>query len=253
MYRVLVADDEAIERQTICFLLRRCHFPIEISEADNGKNALKLLEATRYELLITDVRMPFVDGMELAERALELWPEIRVVFISGYDDFSYAKRALQLRALNYILKPIDEDEFTETVDKALADVAEQSVKESGVCDMEEDDSAENAQSMKHVIKMVTSYVKSHLNEKLSIEHLAKEVYLSPHYLSEVFIRENGYGLNRYIREQRMKRAQELLMSTNLRIGEIGYMVGYSNPSYFCKCFADAYHMTPEEYRNCSRR
>ncbi|GAB2562805.1 response regulator transcription factor [Gracilibacillus alcaliphilus] len=119
MYRILIVDDEKDERNVIRFLLNKYQFPFDIMEADNGKSALELLEGESIDVLITDVKMPFVDGMELAARVRALSSHVEIVFFSGHDDFTYVKKALTLRADNYILKPVKPGEFKETIEKVL--------------------------------------------------------------------------------------------------------------------------------------
>ena len=102
MYDILIVDDEAVERQVIRFLLDKFGFPFRITEAANGQQALAFLEKRRFHVLFTDIKMPFVDGLELAKQARELYPDLHIVFFSGFDDFEYARQALSLRIVNYV-------------------------------------------------------------------------------------------------------------------------------------------------------
>lgn len=115
MYDILIVDDEAVERQVIRFLLDKFGFPFRITEAANGQQALALLEKRRCHVLFTDIKMPFVDGLELAKQARELYPDLHIVFFSGFDDFEYARQALSLRIVNYILKPVNPVELQKTM------------------------------------------------------------------------------------------------------------------------------------------
>lgn len=115
MYRILIVDDEKDERNVIRFLLKKFGFELEIMEAANGKDALEKLAEKPADILLTDVKMPFIDGMELATIVREQYAEMEIIFFSGYDDFSFVKKALTLRADNYILKPVKPDEFKQTM------------------------------------------------------------------------------------------------------------------------------------------
>lgn len=121
MLKILVVDDEAVEREVIRFLLHKFQMPFEFTEEINGKNALSRLEQEKFDILLTDIRMPFVDGLTLANKARELYPDIYIIFFSGFDDFAYVKEALSLHVINYILKPIDPEEFKRTI----SDIMEQ--------------------------------------------------------------------------------------------------------------------------------
>lgn len=118
MYRVLVVDDEKIEREGIKFLLSREEGEFEISEASNGRQALEILRNEEIDLLLTDIKMPHMDGLELAKKAKEEKEELQIVIFSGYNDFSFAQEAIRYGVKEYVLKPVDPDIFSETLEKA---------------------------------------------------------------------------------------------------------------------------------------
>ncbi|WP_194165702.1 response regulator [Oceanobacillus sp. CFH 90083] len=122
MYRILIVDDEKVEREVIHFLLKKFGFELEIMEAANGKEALEKLESCPADILLTDVQMPFVDGMELATKVREKYMGMEIIFFSGHDDFAFVKKALTLRADNYILKPIKPEEFEQTMKKVMDNI-----------------------------------------------------------------------------------------------------------------------------------
>jgi len=122
MYRILIADDEKDERNVIRFLLNKYRFQLDIIEASNGKEALIQLEKQPINILFTDIKMPFIDGIELATKARELYPAIQTIFFSGHDDFDFIKKALSLRAVDYILKPIKPDEFLQTLCSVIQNI-----------------------------------------------------------------------------------------------------------------------------------
>lgn len=115
MFKILVVDDVVHERDVINFLIKKNNFPLEISTAPNGKDALNILRNNDIDILFTDIQMPFINGIDLANEVRTLYPHIEIVFFSGYDDFQYVKKALSLRAVNYILKPVKQDEFKKTI------------------------------------------------------------------------------------------------------------------------------------------
>ena len=125
MYRILIVDDEKDERNVIRFLLNKYRFQLDIMEASNGKEALTLLRKHSVHILFTDIKMPFIDGIELATKARELYPAIQTIFFSGHDDFDYIKKALSLRAVDYILKPVKPDEFLQTLRSVIQNIKTQ--------------------------------------------------------------------------------------------------------------------------------
>ena len=122
MYRILIVDDEKDERNVIRFLLNKYHFQLDIIESNNGKEALTQLEKQTIDILFTDIKMPFIDGIELATRARELYPTIQTIFFTGHDDFDFVKKALSLRAVDYILKPVKPDEFQNTLCSVIQNI-----------------------------------------------------------------------------------------------------------------------------------
>lgn len=113
MYTVIIADDEYELRQALINNIDWNKLGFEVvGEAENGAMALEMVELLQPDLLITDIRMPFVTGIELARRAREIRPYMHIVFISGYDDFSYAQKAIQYNVLSYLLKPLSSKEIT---------------------------------------------------------------------------------------------------------------------------------------------
>lgn len=506
MYRILIADDEKDERKAIGFILNKFNFQLATEEAENGQEALKILQEKKPDILFTDVRMPFMLGTDLASRAREMCPDIQIIFFSGYNDFPYVKKALSLGAVDYILKPINpeelkkimqktigklnaqaytarqeqlaavylqnyilssllygtkaetlrskygktdlsflekydrlfllqfddpifgwvtQDQFEKVIDDTLGeqpyhflnlnpnqsviflqkdeavhqiapyiaqslqkrlssafakscylsissqfssadsisaayaqaeqalddrfffmnryiypipreDINNQACSEdndaflnaaadaiefkdgyslqksvnllfanyrdkqkqshinvcyifsrlaqilyralpSGKEDLQEtvdkiylceyfeeikvlisDVLAKVLQNLdagqdsaKHAVSMVKQYIQNHYGEELSLTRLAQQVYLSPRYLSDLFIRENGCGISKYIKTIRMEQAKERVLNTNQKIQNICRDVGYTNFSYFCRSFRESFGQTPESFRQSS--
>lgn len=121
MYTVLIADDENVERAVVKFLLEQ-HFPdqFQILQAANGKEALGLVKSNHIDVLLSDIQMPFLSGIELAKEARTIQPDVELLFFSGFDDFEYVQSALILRAVNYVLKPLDPEQFCQAVSEILS-------------------------------------------------------------------------------------------------------------------------------------
>ena len=119
MFRLMIADDEDAERMGIRFLLHKFGYAFEIREASDGMEALKGLREFPADILMTDVKMPFLNGIELAAKVREQFPDMQIIFFSGYDDFEYVKQALSLQAVDYILKPVDPAEFNRVIGRGV--------------------------------------------------------------------------------------------------------------------------------------
>ncbi len=121
MFTALIADDESTERTAVAFLLEQ-HFPgrFHIFQAENGKDALATVKEQRIDLLLSDIEMPFLNGIELAKESRKLQPDIELLFFSGYDNFEYVQSALLLRAVNYVLKPLEPGQFCAAIQEILS-------------------------------------------------------------------------------------------------------------------------------------
>ena len=122
MYSILIVDDERIERRGIKFLLKQTNIELEIYEASNGKEALEFLQKNNVDILFTDIKMPFMDGIQLINEVKKNNIENKIVIFSGYEEFEYAKFATKMGVLNYILKPVNPSEFKETINKIIKDI-----------------------------------------------------------------------------------------------------------------------------------
>ena len=130
MMNVLIVDDEKIEREGVKYLLSQEEGKRMVYEAANGKQALQLLRTESIDMLHTDIKMPHMDGLELSRRAKELFPDIQIVIFSGYNDFTFAQEAIRYGVTDYILKPVDPDNFHEIIQRAEKNIYEKREKES---------------------------------------------------------------------------------------------------------------------------
>ena len=129
MYRVLVVDDEKLERDGIRFLLSMEEGEWEIYEAANGKLALNELRKHPVDLMLTDIKMPHMDGLELSKKAREEYPDLEIIIFSGYGDFAFAQEAIRYGVTDYVLKPVDPDRFHDTIQKIQKEIASRKNKE----------------------------------------------------------------------------------------------------------------------------
>lgn len=159
MYHILIVDDEKIERRGIKLLLNKIDVEWDIEEAANGKEALELLKQRPFDIMLTDIKMPFMDGLQLIEESVKLDPEMKTVIFSGYGEFEYARKAMTFRVVDYILKPVEPEEFEKLMKKIISQV-------------------ENRKRTREIAEKGLGYVKEHalyglLNGK-SVEDVKKE-------------------------------------------------------------------------------
>ncbi len=237
MWNILIADDEMIERQGMESLLLRRGLPMQIYHAADGEEALVILEKEKIDILITDVKMPRLNGLELCRRIRQTDQQLFIIMQSAYDDFAFMRQAIQMHVDDYILKPITISEFDMTIDKAMAAIGESRSAEPETLTREG-----------KIVKEVLGLIEEHYGENIGLEWIADQVRLSAGYLSGLFKTEYGQGITQYLIAYRMEKAKQLLCNTNLRIGEVAERVGYPNQSYFCQQFRRYHGITPNSIR-----
>lgn len=238
MYRVLIVDDEMYEREGIRRQLSNGEYGIsQLDVAENGLAALKRFEAEPYDIVISDVKMPVMDGLTMALRMQDLSPDVKLLFFSGYEDFNFVKQAIQIHAYDYLLKPVGEK---------LVEKVQELIKL-----LDEKYGLEGRQQTNHsmIVDKLISIVQTRYMEDLTIKQIAEEVLYSPNYLSMIFKRECGMGFYDYLVSVRMKRAKQMLLEENVKIYQVANAVGYEDTVAFIKRFRREFGCTPAQFRN----
>ena len=126
LYRILLVDDEEEVRKGIIRKMEWEKLGFEVAgDAENGEEALEKVEQLQPDVVITDIRMPYMDGLTLTRRIREKYPSIRVLIFSGYDDFEYAQQAIKLHVTEYILKPVNVEELSEILTRVRENLEEE--------------------------------------------------------------------------------------------------------------------------------
>ena len=268
MFKALIVDDEGIERRGLSMLIRRLDLPFETKDAPNGADALSLLQQEHFDVLLTDIRMPFMDGIQLAHEARQLFPDLYIIIFSAYADFRKAQQAMKENVGRYLLKPVDVMEFSQVMrdaedrirkGRAEADrltMLEQEIlafrrRDPGAVPVHHAGPAplpEDARTMAPAVEAVLEIIRKEYSTPLGLNDIAERVYLNPSYLSTLFRREVGKSFVRYLNDYRLERAAEALLADNRPVGEIRKAVGFSGDSYFIALFRERYGCTPQQYR-----
>jgi two-component system, response regulator YesN len=244
--RLLIVDDGHYIVEYIKHLLDWKKFGIDAVETTtNSIKAKEILDQTQIDILITDIRMPEVTGIDLLQHINKKNLRTKSVILSGYSDFEYAQKALRLGAVDYLLKPIDKDQMETTVKKLIKTIDKNDFEII-------QDIAENEKDTElpknNIINIIQAYVDDHLDNNLSLDDLGRLVYLHPVYLSKLYKQETGENLSNYISRKRLEKASRLLTDSNLHVNDISVLVGYKKTQYFIKLFKDQYGDTPQQYR-----
>lgn len=188
--------------------------------------------------MITDIKMPEISGLELIARIRERDKKTAIIILSGYSNFQFAQRAIELGVSRYLTKP--------TNPRELICVLEETEKKLGGKQEKEEDSGKIPNLF---VQKAADYIKLNYSEKISIKEIADQLYLSPNYLSELFKKHTGKTISEYLTEYRLEKACQLLDHAEYRVGDVSGMVGIHDGRYFSNMFKKKYGMTPTEYRN----
>lgn len=231
MITVLIADDEALIRSSIRYMLEESSFKVFITgEAENGEEALNMYRNLLPDVVITDVKMPALSGLELIEEVRKTDRTTQFIVVSGYAEFEYAQQAMKSGVSHYVLKPIKASHIMEAL-KHCALFLESKYPEA----LPE-------------ARQLLQYIETHFASPLSLDSLAKRFSFSPKYVSCLIKSKVGLSFTDYIIALRMKEAAGLLTKTTQSVKSVAGTVGYEDPHYFHRLFKKKTGKTPEQFR-----
>ena len=235
--RVLLVDDEIMIREGFKRLFDwEAHDCQVVGEAADGMEALTKMDDLNPDIAIMDINIPIMNGLKVIQLSRIKHPNTAFVIVSGYDDFAYCREALRLQITDYILKPVNYEEFGTCIDNLKIALFQR--QSSGAGEQREE----------RPIHGITRYLQEHLAEEVSLSVLAEEFHLSAQYISQLFKNEIGVGFLAYLTNIRMERAKQLLLSTSLSIAEVSEQSGYGDYRVFTKVFKKSEGITPSQYR-----
>jgi len=252
MKTILIVDDEPRTRQGVRKTLEAWSSgKHRIETASSGIEALEWLEVNETNLLITDIRMPEIGGLDLVEKLNEMDNPPVVIVISGHPEFDYAQKALKLGVVEYLLKPLDKMMLVRAVEQALK--REENRHRIGRMEKLVDpkllEAGEHEDKYSAPVRDAMRFVDDNLQESVSLRDVAEFLHLNASYFSVLFKEQTGLTFSDYITRRRIQRAKELLASTHMPITEIAEKVGYQTAKYFVKVFRSHESLSPGQYRN----
>lgn len=262
--KVLMVDDEKHILEYLKHLLNWQHYGVtQLVAVNSSSEAAKLLNMERFDVLITDIRMPGISGLDLLRQIKESKLSTKTIILSGYSDFKYAQEAIRLGVDDYVVKPVDGSEMSKAfmkvtagIHRKMTDSASERVgedcKNSSKTVCEGVSSRERNSGASEIVKYIKKYIQVHYAEDLSLDKLGELVHLHPVYLSRLFKDQAGERLSNYILKVRLNRGAELLADSSLRVNEICQMVGYQKTHYFIQVFKKQFGETPQQYRQRRR-
>ncbi|MFD0824058.1 response regulator transcription factor [Neobacillus sp. M.A.Huq-85] len=249
MYKLLIADDELEIRNGLSHYFPWNEIGFEVvSQVSNGLEVIQYLSEHTVDVILSDIRMPIMSGIDMAKELYYQKSPIKIIFLSGYKEFEYAQAALNFGVKNYILKPTKYNELVNvfTMIKGELDQEKQSVSPMPfITDRTVNQTEETFESDKIIVK-IKNYVWENFQDA-TLEGASQMVHMNPNYISKYFKDKTGENFSDFVVGVRMKKAAELIKEMNHKIYEISEAVGYSNSKNFTRTFRKYFGKSPREF------
>ncbi|TNJ61604.1 response regulator [Paenibacillus hemerocallicola] len=249
MYKLLLVDDEYEIRTGLCQYFPWDEIGFEIAgQAEHGKQALDFVKSHTVDVILCDIKMPVMTGIELAEELQKQKSKIKIIFFSGHRDFEYAQKALSFGVKSYVVKST---KFSELVNvfKKVKDELDQEAYATDPSGKEQ--AAEDAEEVQNFYDRVILTIKNHIKEHyqdVELDDVARLVHMHPNYVSKLFKKQTGQNFSDYLLTVRMEKAVELLKDVRYRTFDVSAIVGYSNVKNFTRRFKSYYGKSPRAFR-----
>lgn len=254
MIKVFIVDDEESTRKLLRICINWEEIGCEIAgEAEGGLEALDYLEENKVDLVITDIKMPYISGLQLAERISREYSDIKVIVLTAYEDFDYAREGIRIGILDYIVKPIHREELRNCVKKSCAKIREEAEKREkdrklGLY-ISENNKAKDVRSDHNVILQVCEYLKENYKDSdITLKFLADKFYVNKSFLCRLFKQEMGVNFVQYLMRLRIEKSMPLLKSGKYKVYEVAEMVGIPDANYFSKCLKKVTGMSVKDIK-----
>ena len=238
--RIVIVEDEKRAARGLRSLLERISGDNTIvGEAPDGISAFELIKKEQPDLVFTDIRMQFMDGLALIKAVREYGLDTRFVIISAYEEFDYARAALKLNVTDYLVKPVTEEEVRQVMEHLKAQEKEQ----------DQEKRLRDAYPLAHpVILKALDAIEKDYSSRISQKELAEKLGVTAEYFSYLFAKDVQETFSRFLRRYRISKACEQLDAGEESAETIAYRVGFSDMKYFYKCFKDETGQNLSEYR-----
>ena len=248
MNRVLIVDDEYYIRQMLRAAVPWGEIGYEIAgEAEDGLSALREIERTRPDVVLVDINIPKLFGLELIERITTEYPSISVVILSAYDKFSYAQQAVRMGVFEYLLKPIDPQAISLTFVRLQSQIGQRRLQKHG-------DTQRAACCEDSLSKRIRAAILENFRDKdFSPSTLAEILHVNPNHMTRVYRQETGCTIIEELIDTRMCEARRLMdENPAIPVCEVARRCGYADPLYFSKAFKKKFGVSPQQTRKLKK-
>lgn len=251
MYSLLIIEDEPLIRKGILTLIDYDRLNISSCyEAEDGQEGLEQFVAHSPDLVLLDINLPHMNGIQLAEQFKQLKPQVKIAILTGYDYFDYAVLALRIGVDNYILKPVNKNDISAILKGLIEKLEQEHIQKEVSRSVDalyplDNKTAENKDDYRKLIHEIL--IENLGNADFSLQRLAQELNLNSSYLSTLFKKLFAMPFQDFMLNLRLERAKLLLLTSHLRIYEIAEKVGFEDVNYFSTRFKKVYGLSPKQF------
>ena len=235
-------DDEQTSFEIVKATIDWASMGISLEYAESAQEAMEMIKADIPDIILTDIMMPGMDGFELIEWIKANSYNCEVIILTAYGTFEYARKALDYGVTGYLLKPVNEAELKELINKAIYNLNQNSKQADHI----------NAVNYSLPVRLACEYIEKNFQENINLNKISNYVSLSKNYFCNIFKKETGITIWDYLIRIRMEEAKRMLLETEQKTYEISEKVGYDDPSYFGRLFKKYTGFTPIEFRDSSK-
>lgn len=241
MYSLLIVEDEPIIRAGLKKYFDWTTFNITtILEAPNGEEGLEIAIAKKPDLIITDIRMPKMNGLDMIKHIRKQEIPTNIIILTGYNEFDYAKKAIQYGGVkDFLIKPLQYEESYQSIKRWFDDVSKEKPNTSVINDIPDDD---------ELFDQIKDYIISNITDDISLQHIAEHFFYNPSYLSRLFKLKLNMNFTDFVRIIKINIAKEHLNNSDLNMQEVSSLSGFSSYKQFLHSFRVTTNMTPTDYR-----
>lgn len=246
MYKVVVVEDEKLVRQGIVLGTNWSQIDCMVAgEAEDGEAGIETIRKYRPDVIVTDICMPKKTGIEMIQALREEGIDAVVIFLTAYDEFSYAQQAVKLGVADYLLKPFSDGELED----AIARVLERNRKQEKEGESQPEFSLAKGDKSKYIMDAIAYIEANYANPDISIKAAAQRMGISEGHLSHLFRKETDFTFLSYLTQCRIRAAKKLLKDHRYKIYEVAELVGYHDITYFSVTFKRFVGVSPSEYQD----
>lgn len=252
MYTLLVIDDEPLVRRGIVSLIPFEELGVStILEAENGLKGFELVQEHKPDIILCDINMPKMNGLEFSHKVKEDYPWIKIAIVTGYDYFDYAKEAVKAGVDDYVLKPISKNDVYEVVASLINKLKKEATLKEVYATIQENKrqkTSEYGDSHSYQQQIDGIFQEFYCSEEFSLGFLANRLALNDNYLSTLFKKIYNTTFQDYLLSKRLEKSKLLLLTTSMKNYEIAQAVGIVDPNYFSTLFRKTYGDSPNKYK-----